>query len=385
MKNLLLPLIFTFLSFGSYLNAQGCLITEARISPDSNCLFVTWQSDLGEALQPPIILMGGTQYFKNGIVDGEVMYSRLSGDIPATCDTLDAAGFKGIISFKLFSDDLLECEFIDGVDVPSCPDDVMVSSSGDCLVFMADSTFSGSLPDSVRFKDTMYYNPGYDSNNPRYWIFSNDTNVVCDTTNMTPMPLSDTLYVGQRACTYEAGILPISILAFDYKNETNGVALSWAVNSEEPAQKLHLQRSYDGINWVSVYEQNLDNYLTGQTMDGKYMDQSIEQAKVYYRLFISGYAGAAKYSNILPVTMKDQVINNLFYQSQSRSIMIKAGQNYAGEMHLMNTHGQNVMTQKIRIQKNTMQEVNIQGHLTPGIYFVKFENSLIPPAKLFID
>ncbi len=385
MKNLLLPLIFTFLSFGSYLNAQNCAITEAYISANDSCLFVKFLPGLDSAFQ---VTSEGQVYTLNDTVGEYYRYSIADGNTELSdCDTNGMNGFTGKINATLLGGDFT-CEFIDGMALPSCPDGVSVSRNETCLVFYFEDEPVGDLPDTVRLNDTLFFIKGYTSGSADPVLYSSNEGVDCDTTEasgMSPMPLTDTLFIGEQVCTYEVGVLPISILAFDYKNETNGVALSWAVNSEEPAQKLHLQRSYDGVNWVSVYEQNLDNYLTGQTMDGKYMDQSIEQAKVYYRLFISGYAGEAKYSNILPVTMKDQVINNLFYQSQSRSIMIKAGQNYAGEMHLMNTHGQNVMTKKIRIQKNTMQEVNIQGHLTPGIYFVKFENSLIPPAKLFID
>jgi hypothetical protein len=202
---------------------------------------------------------------------------------------------------------------------------------------------------------------------------------------MGPMLLTDTLYIGKAVCTYKQGLLPITILAFKSQSDDSGIELSWKVNSEEPTRELYLQKSYDGVQWTNIYEQNLENYTTGQTMDGQFKDVSIEKPKLYYRLFISGYTGEVKYSSILPVTMENKVINTLFYQPQSRSIMIKAGQNYTGEMYLINAQGQNVMTQKIQMLKNTFQEVNVQGHLTPGIYFVKFDNGFIPASKLFIS
>ena len=300
------------------------------------------------------------------------------------CDTAGSSGYSGTISFKLFGGNF-SCEYTGGGDLPECPDNVLVSESENCLIFMLQDGFTGTLPDSVRLNDSTYFNQGYNPGNPDTLIFLRDTTMACDSANMNNMLLSDTLFIGQKVCTYAQGLLPITILAFNYKNDDGGIALSWEVNSEEPTRQLYLQKSYDGVDWMNVYEQSLENYTTGQTMDGQYKDLSIEQPKLYYRLFISGFSGEEKYSNILPVTMKDQVINNLFYQSQSRSIMIKAGQNYIGEMHLINTQGQNMMTKKIQVLKNTYKEIDVDGHLTPGIYFVKFDNGLIPPAKIFID
>src|SRR5690606_21991883 len=151
---------------------------------------------------------------------------------------------------------------------------------------------------------------------------------------------------------------PITILAFEATDEEDAIELSWRVNSEEPTRRLHLQKSYDGVDWESVYEQNLENVTAGQTMDGSYTDEAVNQSRLYYRLFIAGVSGESSYSNILPVTRKDQVINNIFFQSQSRSIMVKAGKNFAGEMYLFNTQGQNVLTKKVQMQKNTYQEID---------------------------
>src|SRR5690606_29733563 len=111
----------------------------------------------------------------------------------------------------------------------------------------------------------IYYSRGY--NNPNRLIYLQDTLLTCDSSEMSPMPFSDTLFIGKKVCTYSEGILPITILAFKSQSDDSGIALSWKVNSEEPTRELYLQKSYDGVQWTNIYEQSLENYTTGQTMD----------------------------------------------------------------------------------------------------------------------
>lgn len=381
MKNPLLLIVFFFIGATSYLQAQDCAISTAEISADSNCIFVTWDPGLSSLEKPIAILVNGTQFLRVDSIGST--YSLTVNDTTYTCDTTDRSDFVGEITIGLFGENLT-CEFKNGESLPACPEDVLISQSENCLIFTLQDGYAAVPPDSVRLNDSVYYNQGYTPGDTSLVFIINDS-LACDTFNMNNMLLNDTLNIDGQICTYQEGLLPITILAFDYRSEDNGVALSWEVNSDEPTRKLFLQKSYDGVDWMNLYEQNLNNYAIGQTMDGQYMDRTIEQPKLYYRLLIAGYSGAEKYSSILPVTRKDQVINNLFYQSGSRSIMIKAGQNFTGEMHLINAQGQNMMTRKVKVLKNSFQEVQLEGHLTPGIYFVKFDNGLVPPTKIFID
>src|SRR5690606_36101672 len=156
----------------------------------------------------------------------------------------------------------------------------------------------GDLPDTIRLNDSIYYNGGYFPNSSNSILFHKVKPIECDTASMTPLPINDTLYVGNAVCTYKEGILPITILAFKSLSDDSGIAVSWKVNSEDPTRDLYLQMSYDGVQWTNIYEQSLENYTTGQTMDGHFKDVSIEKPKLFYRLFISGYTGEVKYSSI---------------------------------------------------------------------------------------
>jgi len=388
MKNLLLLSMLFLIGTAGY-SQEGCFLSTAKISEDSTCLFVTFSAGLESIDKPINIRTLGKKYWLNDTVAGTYRYSLYQTDttILYDCDTIGQTGFVGEIDVTMFNT-TATCKFKGGEDLPACPDNVLISQTENCLVFTFLEGYEGNpLPDSVRLNDsTIYYSLGFNSKTPTALIYLQDTTLTCDSSSMSPLPLSDTLFIGKRVCTYQMGILPINILAFKYQSdEDGGISLSWKVNSEEPTRQLYLQKSYDGVVWSNVYEQSLENYTTGQTMDGQYKDMSIDKPQLYYRLFISGYTGEVKYSNILPVTMKNLVISSLFYQPESRSIMIKAGQNYTGEMQLINTQGQNVMTRKIQIMKNTIQEIDVQGYLTPGIYFVKFDNGLIPPSKIFIN
>lgn len=382
MKKLLLCSVLLFIGANCYSQAQVCPISAAKISADSNCLFVTWMPELDTFPKPMSIEFSGVQFSRNDTIAGTTRYSLDANDSLANCDTVGWLDFVGTINV-LFNGESI-CEFKEGEQFPDCPNNVLVSESENCLVFTLQEGYKGApFPDSVRLKDNTYFNQGINPQSLGEMVFLKDTNMMCDSSDMDP--LADTLFVGQKECVYADGILPITILAFEYQNRNDNIELFWEVNSEEPTRQLRLQKSYNGVKWMDVYEQSLENHTTGQTMTGRFTDGQVEQPKVYYRLFVSGYRGDSQYSNILPVTMKDQVINNLFYQSQSRSIMIKAGKNFTGNMHLINTRGQNVMSQEVQIQKNSYHEVLLRGHLTPGVYFVTFDNGLIPPTKIFVN
>ena len=389
MKKLLLlsTLILTLMSVSESVQAQNCLIASAKQSADERCVFVTWQDGIDVYALSSITSVKANDviYLLNDTTAGpDMRYSQLNAaDSLANCDTTGWTDFNGTISF-LFGTGELSCDFEGGSSVPSCPDDVLVSRNNNCLVFTYTDGYFSTPPDSVTLNDTVYYSQGYNPLNADTLIFLNDTTMICDTSDMSFL-LSDTLFFGPAACVYEEGLLPIVILAFEYTSLDGRVDLAWKVNSDEPTQRLYLQRSYDGIQWMSVYDQAMNQPGAGVVTTGSYTDASVEQPKVFYRLFVEGFHGKSSYSNVLPVTMKDAVINSVFYQPQSRSIMIKAGQNFTGDMYLFNTHGQNVLEQTVELPRGGFVEVQLKGALPAGIYFVKFENSLIPPTKLFIN
>lgn len=391
MKKLLLlsTLILTLMSVSESVQAQSCPITSAKISSDGECIFVNWDELLRAYAMENVLSIqaNGRTYYQNDtatILGSDMRYSELiDSTFLSDCDTAGSEDFFGAITFTLFQEQT--CEFEGGSSVPACPDDIQVSKDSNCLLFFYPDGYLSTPPDTVTLNDTVYYSLGYNPANPTTLMYINDSLVEqCDTVDMSSL-LNDTLFIGPVACVYKEGLLPIVILAFEYTSLDGRVDLAWKVNSDEPTQRLYLQRSYDGIQWMSVYDQAMNQPGAGVVTTGSYTDASVEQPKVFYRLFVEGFHGKSSYSNVLPVTMKDAVINSVFYQPQSRSIMIKAGQNFTGDMYLFNTHGQNVLEQTVELPRGGFVEVQLKGALPAGIYFVKFENSLIPPTKLFIN
>ncbi len=370
MKNFLLFTLLFLISSVGYIQAQDCPVTVFANNSDS-CLYVSFAD--GQTPFASIVANGETYPLE--VPSGPSGYSLYSiAEIP--CDTVGMTAFDGTVWYITGTNDTLTCEFEGGEFQPPCPDTAYFDATEGCLSIVFEPTSSIYLPDSIQIGGVSYFQTAGDTLN--YSLSGEE----CVTTGA---PFDGDLTIGPSGCHYDAGLLPITILSFDFEEQDGGVELSWEINSDEPTRNLFLQKSYDGVDWTSVYEQNLAQYSTGQTMDGRYSDRAIDQPNVYYRLFISGMKGDVKYSSILPVTRKEQVINRVFFQSQSRSIMIKAGQNYTGQMNLYNTHGQNVMSTQVQMQKNTYQEIDVKGSLIPGVYFVKFDSGRIPPSKIFID
>src|SRR5690606_20988095 len=191
-----------------------------------------------------------------------IRYSKLfptdsvNVDSLANCDTVGMTDLFGQIKFKL-GPIVDSCQFRGGAPAPICPDNVYVSrGSKRVVVEYIEGVFS-SPPDSVVLGDTVYYSQGYNQSHPNTIIYLIDSAVVCDTADMS-IVLNDTLFLGEKACVYESGLLPIFVLAFDYTSTDNGIELTWKVNSDEPTQRLYLQKSYDGVDWTNVFDQTME-------------------------------------------------------------------------------------------------------------------------------
>ncbi len=374
MKNLIPIVLLFLLSFVGYIQAQ-CPIS-AKIGLDSTCLFVAWEDDL----EPPdtILLFGDTFANLNEIGVGLYGYSNIG---PICGDTTGAQGFVSSMTYVIGEDEYT-CAFDAGVYQPPCPDSAFIQDGEACFVFIIDTTNAAQFPDTIYLngESELYLHAQMENQ-----LFYGEPGGSCQLIDFDRTQLNDIVNMGPSVCEYQSGLLPITILAFDGTEKEGDIELSWKINSDEPTRSLVIQRSYNGIDWFDVYTQDLSDFGTDEIMDGRFLDQQVEQLQVYYRLQISGATGEATYSKVLPVSLENKVVNNLFYQSQSRSIMIRAGENFTGEMYLFNTQGQSVLQKQVQMQKNTYQEISIKGDLAPGIYFVKFDNGLIPPKKIFID
>lgn len=388
MKKLLrfgIPVLFALLGFQMSGKAQ-CVLNNVQISSDSSCVFTTWDEPFDLIVDRVVdaIKVNGIVYALNDEEPGNPFrYSRyVSQDSLASCDTTGAVPFSGTVTYSMLGSPTT-CVYRNGEVFINCPEDVMVSQGENCLIFIYPDTILSTPPDSVMLGDTVYYSQGVDLLlNPKEVLYLKAGETTCDTTN--PVPLNDTLRFGPKICTYEDGILPIVILAFDYKLVSDQVELSWKINADEPTRRLYLQKSYDGIRWSNVYDQAMNQPYTGVFTSGTYVDSEVQRSKVYYRLYIEGIQNRHNYSNVLPVALTHRQVNNIFYQPQSRSIMIQAGQKFSGQMDLINAHGQSVMSKAVQFSEGGFVEVQVEGVLPTGIYFVRFEDGLIPATRLFI-
>lgn len=369
--------------------AQECAIVNVQISSDSTCVSTIWLDGLDALVRANVatIELNDRSYgiFQEGgdTIGYPIRFVLLGSDSVSLCDTIDMVGFSGTVSYTFLGEN--SCEFADGEALPRCPDDVMVSMGEDCFLFVYNETVMNLPPDTLIFQDTNYLRQQFNPDNPLEILYLREGVTECDTINGILTPITDTINFGPQVCIYDDGVLPIVILAFDYRVDADQVQLTWKVNSDEPTERLYLQKSYDGVHWVSIHDQAMVQPYTGAFTTGTFSDQSVNHSKVYYRLFIKGLQGNGNYSNVLPVALADRKINNIFYQPQSRSIMIQAGRNFVGQMQLLNTHGQNMMTREVTLSEGGYVEVQVEGMLPSGIYFVRFEDGLMPPVKLFIQ
>lgn len=108
---------------------------------------------------------------------------------------------------------------------------------------------------------------------------------------------------GQGNCSF----LPIELLEFEAVRSGDEAVLSWTTVSEVNNRGFEVQRSRDGIEWMTLDE------VTSAAVDGKsnirldysYIDEKPQSGINYYRLLQVDYSGANTYSPVRSVWFHD--------------------------------------------------------------------------------
>lgn len=172
----------------------------------------------------------------------------------------------------------------------------------------------------------------------------------------------------------QAAILPVTFISISANRTTANVKLNWEVAAEINIRNYEVQRSADGINFITIgtisakaNSSNGNNYgLSDATAPSKIL---------FYRIKSVETNGESKYSSIIKVSAGDVkqgftivsnpiengVINLQFTNQQAGSYKIK----------VINNSGQNIITQNVNhAGGNNNQLVNLPATTAAGIYRV---------------
>ena len=97
-------------------------------------------------------------------------------------------------------------------------------------------------------------------------------------------------------------ILPIELRSFQAQNTEGGNLLTWQTASEINTNHFDIERSTDGKIFDKIGELKAQN----KAAHYNYLDKSIINSTVYYRLKINDLDGTINYSNIVSITNKNK-------------------------------------------------------------------------------
>ncbi|MBL0145155.1 MAG: T9SS type A sorting domain-containing protein [Chitinophagaceae bacterium] len=99
--------------------------------------------------------------------------------------------------------------------------------------------------------------------------------------------------------------LPIKLTSFTGKLVNSNVVLNWKTSTELGSKEFELERSFDGINFASLYITTAQG-LNGSGSNYAYVDKNPSNGANYYRLKSIDNTGAFVYSNIIKINLSGE-------------------------------------------------------------------------------
>lgn len=165
--------------------------------------------------------------------------------------------------------------------------------------------------------------------------------------------------------------LPVTFVAFTGRQESNTIVLDWATASENDNNYFEIERSIDGVNYVTI------GYVDGAgdsnaLLGYQFTDNAPEQGQLYYRLSQVDFDGAREYADkVVAVLYTGSEIENLTIVPNPTDGLFKvsaSGSMAGGRIELLSQAGQ-----LVRIVNVDSFDATIDiSDLPSGIYVLRF-------------
>jgi len=174
--------------------------------------------------------------------------------------------------------------------------------------------------------------------------------------------------------------LPIRLMAGSFKAVTgpDGVLLSWKTATEINAKGFTVQRSLDGIAWVSIGDvgSKADHGFSQKTLAYDYVDRSAAAGRNYYRLIQTDLTDKETFSDVIDIVVAGEAGKLRLYPSPATShINLQAPA--AGNLKIYNMAGVLV---KMAVVKAGNNYVSLEG-LGSGVYIARLNNQEVKFIK----
>ncbi|MDA3882227.1 MAG: T9SS type A sorting domain-containing protein [Bacteroidales bacterium] len=173
--------------------------------------------------------------------------------------------------------------------------------------------------------------------------------------------------------SYENIDLPITLLSFTATKNESEIYIAWETKEEVNNHKFHLERSYDGIHFVSINSQN-SNGTSFEINSYTFYDHTFSQNNIYYRLKQVDFDGAFSYSQVIAISLDT-------FENIKKSVTIKPLKNEimcsfnyydtpTTTIRVYNNHGNCLSQTKIKPQFNTDYSIHVKEK---GLLFITIQ------------
>ena len=165
--------------------------------------------------------------------------------------------------------------------------------------------------------------------------------------------------------------LPVTFVAFTGRQEGNTIVLDWATASENDNNYFEIERSIDGVNYVTIgYVDGAGN--SSSLLGYQFTDNAPEQGQLYYRLSQVDFDGNREYADkVVAVLYTGSEIENLTIVPNPTDGLFKvraSGSMAGGRIELLSQAGQ-----MVRIVNVDSFDATIDiSDLPSGIYILRF-------------
>jgi len=176
--------------------------------------------------------------------------------------------------------------------------------------------------------------------------------------------------------------LPVTLINFDATKNDKVSILKWATASEQNNKGFDVQRSTDGLIWITIGFVNSKSVSgnSNEKLSYSFNDNNPSTGTNYYRLQQTDFDGKHEYSPVRVLNFNN-THEILIYPNPAQKELYIQGLSGKNIISVVNVTGQAVM--QIITTNNAQQAINI-SRLTKGVYFVtvKAENGSISKTKI---
>ncbi len=191
--------------------------------------------------------------------------------------------------------------------------------------------------------------------------------------------ITTTGFWGDFAIGFGNAPLPVNWLTFTARPQDSNVILHWATASETNNDFFYVERSHNGNQFESI-GQVQGSGTTSQVSSYQFTDYSPYKGTSYYRLRQVDYNGMYDFSPVVSVRISDEVSAVQVYPNPVTDqawLLIKTSEETDGVLTLVDAAGKLVETLRIPLQKGSNGLSLSTSHLSPGVYFLKYQSEVI--------